>query len=450
MTLPSRSERLSGWGRHPVAAAQVLRPERYRDLARPEAACLARGLGRSYGDAALNAEGCVLSTARLDRLIAFDPSTGLLEAESGARFDGIQRALLPRGWFLPVTPGTKFVTLGGAIAADVHGKNHHVDGSLGGHIQSLELFSPAGRLRISPDQDAEAFHATVGGMGLTGTIGSAALRLVPVESPAMVVRHEGAKDLEAVFRLLSQNAPEDRYTVAWIDCLAKKAKLGRSVFMAGRHARKGELGAPGLEAAELPEPRFPMPFDLPAFALNRATVGLFNALYFRIQSRKARPFLSGLDPFFYPLDTVRDWNRLYGSRGFVQYQCVLPSAQAFEGMKALLELISASGQASFLAVLKRFGPGGGGHLAFPMEGFTLALDLPFRGDATTALLAQLDTRVLRDGGRVYLAKDAHLAPDHFRAMYPRFGAWLGVKQRLDPEWQVQSSLSRRLGMERGL
>jgi FAD/FMN-containing dehydrogenase len=450
MSLPSRTERLSGWGRHPAAAAQVLRPERYRDLARPEAACLPRGLGRSYGDAALDAEGSVLSTARLDRLIAFDAATGLLEAEGGARFDTILRTFLPRGWFLPVTPGTKFVTVGGAIAADVHGKNHHGDGSLGAHITQLDLFAPAGRMTCAPDMDADAFNATVGGMGLTGTIGAATLRMIPVESPAMVVRHAGARDLDAIFRLLSGDAPEDRYTVAWIDCLARGTALGRSVFMAGRHARKGELGAPGLEGADLPGPRFPLPFDLPAFALNRATVGLFNALYFRIQSRKARPFLSGLDPFFYPLDAVRDWNRLYGSRGFVQYQCVLPSAQAFEGMKALLELISASGQASFLAVLKRFGPGGGGHLAFPMEGFTLALDLPFRGDATTALLAQLDTRVLRDGGRVYLAKDAHLAPDHFRAMYPRFGAWLAVKQRLDPEWQVQSSLSRRLGMERGL
>jgi FAD/FMN-containing dehydrogenase len=450
MPLPFRSERLTGWGRHPVEEGRVLRPERYRDLARPEAACLPRGLGRSYGDAALNAGGPVLSTARLDRLIAFDSASGLLEAEGGVTFDRILRTFLPRGWFLPVTPGTRFVTLGGALAADVHGKNHHVDGALGRHVTALELFAPDGERRwCGPEENADVFHATLGGMGLTGTLGAASLRLLPVESPAMVVRHAGAKDLEASFRLLAEQAPEDRYTVAWIDGLAKGASLGRSVFMAGRHARKGELGAPGLEGASLREPRFALPFDLPGFTLNRASVGLFNALYFHSQSRKTKPFLSSLDAFFYPLDAVRDWNRMYGADGFVQYQCVLPEGTAFDGMKALLELISGGGQASFLAVLKRFGPGGEGPLSFPMEGFTLALDLPFRGEATLALLAKLDARVLRDGGRVYLAKDAHLAPEAFRAMYPRFGEWFDVKQRLDPEWRVQSSLSRRLRMEAG-
>ena len=450
MALPWKSERLSGWGRHPAAEARLLRPERYRDLERPEAACLARGLGRSYGDAAFDADGTVLSTARLDRMLAFDPATGLLEAEGGVRFDDILRTFLPRGWFLPVTPGAKFVTLGGALAADVHGKNHHVDGSLGRHAAWLELFTPGeGRLRCSPAEDAEAFHATLGGMGLTGTIGAAAIRLRPVESPAMVVRHTGAADLEALFQLLGQEAAEEPYTVAWIDCLSRGARLGRGVFMAGRHAATGELGAPGLEEAEVPEPRFPMPFDLPAIALNRASVGLFNAVYHWAQSRKSRPFLSGFDPFFYPLDAIRDWNRMYGKAGFVQYQCVLPQAAAFEGMKALLERIAASGQASFLAVLKRFGPGDPGPLSFPMEGFTLALDLPWRGEGTARLLADLDARVAADGGRVYLAKDAHLGPESFRAMYPRFGEWLAVKRRLDPEGRVQSSLSHRLRMTEG-
>lgn len=447
MSLSPKRERLSGWGRHPAAEARVLRPERYRDLERPEAACLPRGLGRSYGDAAFDADGTVLSTARLDRLLAFDPATGLLEAEGGVRFDDLLRTFLPRGWFPPVTPGTKFVTLGGALAADVHGKNHHVDGSLGRHAAWLELFPPAGgRLRCSSREEAEAFHATLGGMGLTGVIGAAAIRLRPVESPAMVVRHAGAADLEALFRLLSDPAPEEPYTVAWIDCLSKGAKLGRGVFMAGRHAGRGELGAPGVGAAEVPEPRFTLPFDLPGFVLNRASVGLFNALYHWARSRKARPFLSGFDPFFYPLDAVRDWNRLYGRSGFVQYQCVLPSAASFEGMKALLEIVSTAGQASFLAVLKRFGPGDPGPLSFPMEGYTLALDLPWRGEPTAALLARLDARVASDGGRVYLAKDAHLGPDAFRAMYPRFGEWLAVKRRLDPESRIQSSLSRRLRM----
>lgn len=447
MALPSKPSRLSGWGRHPVADAHLLRPERYRDLERMEAACLARGLGRSYGDASFQAGGTVLSTTRLDRMLAFDPATGTLEAEGGVPFDRILRTFLPRGWFLPVTPGTKFVTLGGALAADVHGKNHHVEGSLGRHTSWIELFTPgAGRLRCSPTDDAAAFHATLGGMGLTGVIGAAAIRLRPVESPAMVVRHRGAADLEALFRLLSDDSAGEPYTVAWIDCLSRGAKLGRGVFMAGRHAEKGELGAPGLESAAVPEPRYAMPFDLPGIALNRASVGLFNSVYCWTQSRKVRPFLSGFDPFFYPLDAVRDWNRLYGREGFVQYQCVLPKATAFDGMKALLERIAASRQASFLAVLKRFGPGDPGPLSFPMEGFTLALDLPWRGETTAALLAQLDTRVAADGGRVYLAKDAHLSPASFRAMYPRFQEWLSVKRRLDPEQRIQSTLSRRLRM----
>jgi hypothetical protein len=262
----------------------------------------------------------------------------------------------------------------------------------------------------------------------------------------MVVRHAGAADLHALFRLLSDHASTEPYTVAWIDCLSGGAKLGRGVFMAGRHAARGELGAPGLPATRIQEPRFSLPFDLPGFVLNRASVGLFNAVYHWTQSSKVRPFLSGLDPFFYPLDTIRDWNRMYGKSGFVQYQCVLPTATSFDGMKALLETISASGQASFLAVLKRFGPGDRGPLSFPMEGYTLALDLPWRGDATAGLLARLDARVTEDGGRVYLAKDAHLSPGSFRAMYPRFGEWLAVKRRLDPECLIQSSLSRRLDM----
>jgi FAD/FMN-containing dehydrogenase len=286
----------------------------------------------------------------------------------------------------------------------------------------------------------------VGGLGLTGTIGVVALQLKPVKSLWMEVHHRAARDLEAAFQLLSDPGEDEPYTVAWIDCLAKGQNLGRSIYMAGHHVDRLDL-SPGRPPRS--EPMLQVPFDLPSWSLNAWTVRAFNETYYRLNGRKQRPFQSNMDPFFYPLDMVGKWNRCYGRQGFVQYQCVLPTATAFDGIKAMLEEISQAGAASFLAVLKRLGEGGPGHLSFLSPGFTLALDLPFRGEETEALLARLDALVLKGEGRVNLCKDAHLSAESFRVMYPRFKEWLEVKASVDPDWKLQSSLSRRLRLQEG-
>jgi len=444
MDLATIDATFSGWGRHPVLEGHMVRPERYGDLA-SLAGALGRGLGRSYGDASLRQDGTLCSMLRLNRMLAFEPGTGLLVAEAGLSLAEIAAHFLPRGWFLPVTPGTKFVTLGGAVAADVHGKNHHLDGCISEHVPWIEVFTPAqGLTRCGPEEDPELFWATVGGMGLTGIIGTVALRLQAVPGPWLEVVHHPARNLDEILERFADPALDAPYSVAWIDCLAKGAHLGRSVLMLGRHVA-GEAGPARFPAA----PRLNLPFDLPAFCLGTFNVRLFNALFYRLNAGKTRPFRSGLDPFFYPLDAVGQWNRAYGPRGFVQYQCVLPEASTREGMRQILESVSAAGAASFLAVLKKLGAEGRGLLSFPRAGFTLALDMPFRGADTVALLRHLDEQVLRCGGRVNLCKDAHLDREAFRAMYPRLDAWLAVKRRVDPEGRLTSSLGNRLGLTEG-
>jgi FAD/FMN-containing dehydrogenase len=445
MDLGVKEGRFAGWGRHPVLPGRMVRPERYRDLA-ALAGVLARGLGRSYGDAALRREGTLCSMVRLDRMLGFDPGSGLLVAEAGLSLAEIAAQFLPRGWFLPVTPGTKFVTLGGAVAADVHGKNHHLDGCISAHVPWIELFTPArGLCRCGPDQDPDLFWATVGGLGLTGVIGTVALRLRPVPGPWLEVVHRPARDLDQILERLADPGSDAPYSVAWIDCLARGARLGRSVLMLGRHAEGQGEPAPPFPRA----PRFALPIDLPSLCLGPLSVRVFNALYYRLNAGKTRPFRSALDPFFYPLDAIGHWNRAYGSRGFVQYQCVLPEPAAREGMRAILEAVSAAGAASFLAVLKKMGGEGRGPLSFPMAGYTLALDMPFRGQGTLELLGRLNRLVLAGGGRVNLCKDAHLDPESFRAMYPRLEAWLKVKGQVDPQGLIASSLSNRLGLTEG-
>lgn len=430
---------LSGWGRIPTVRCRVFRPERERELGDLHG-MLPRGFGRSYGDAALDGTRGVISTVRLDRMLAFDENTGLLEAEAGLSLGEIAQVFLRRGWFLPVTPGTKFVSLGGAVAGDVHGKNHHVDGSFSRHVEGFDLLGPDGVWRsCSRQEHAQVFYATVGGMGLTGLIARVRLRLRRVQGPWMQVRHLPAKDLEAIFSSLSDPAIGEPYSVAWIDCMARGKRLGRSVLMVGDHA-EGPAPAPEVPLT----PRLKVPINLPSWVLNPLTIRAFNEVYFRKQSARTTPFLTPPDAFFYPLDGISQWNYLYGRRGFIQYQCVLPDGEAESGIQRLLEKISAAGAASFLAVLKRLGPQGEGMLSFPMPGFTLALDLPFKGEETTRLVSDLDTVVLDRGGRVNLCKDSCLTPETFRAMYPAFDQWLEVKHQVDPGWVLQSELSRRL------
>lgn len=435
----SVSTTLSGWGRYPQVATQLVRPDRYSELdAWSQRPCLARGLGRAYGDAAISAGGHTLLTTRLNRFLSFDPASGVLCAEAGVSLDDILQVAMPQGWFLPVTPGTRYVTLGGAIASDVHGKNHHQVGSFSAFVRRLVLFTPHGAIPCSADENPLVFWATVGGMGMTGLIGEVELQLRPIPSADMLVRHTPAANLGEIFAHFRDPALDDEYSVAWIDCLATGDQLGRSVLITGHHA-EGALG-PGPRPA-----RLALPFNLPALALNGRSVKAFNQCYFQWQARKREPFRSALAPFFYPLDGIRDWHRLYGKPGFVQYQFVLPEASAEAGMREVLAHVSAAGNASFLAVLKRLGEAGEGLLSFPMAGYTLALDLPLRA-GTLPLLDALDAIVLAHGGRVYLAKDARLPASALAAMYPRLDEWRNIRAQLDPDRLFVSALGQRLEM----
>ncbi|MBI3481018.1 MAG: FAD-binding oxidoreductase [Nitrosomonadales bacterium] len=441
--MPTLISSISGWGRYPVQSCELERPERYADLRPTETSLITRGQGRSYGDAALNENGRVLLTERVNRLLEFDAEQGTLRAEAGVTLAEILEVIVPRGWFLPVTPGTKFVSLGGCVAADVHGKNHHHDGSFGDHVLGIELILADGsRVTCSPLENPQLFWATVGGMGLTGIIGEVGLKLTPIQSAHMMVRHHAAANLEQLFGLMQDASIDDRYTVAWIDSMG--AQLGRGIAMCGHHATQQE-SPPGFQHKGKKNSRA-IPCDFPAWALNSLSIGAFNSLYYRREGAKREPFLSGYDPYFYPLDALEKWNRLYGKRGFVQYQCVIPDASAYDGIRQLLQELSASRRPSFLAVLKRLGAQGRGLLSFPMAGYTLALDLPIRDDGLFALLNRLDEIVLQHGGRVYLAKDARLSAESFGAMYPRYAEWLKIKNALDPQNRFSSSLSRRLGI----
>lgn len=447
-----RSMQLSGWGNIPRQPADVYRPERAVQLREtvadaPQTSLIARGLGRSYGDASLNENGGVLLDTRLNRFISFDPATGLLACEAGVSLSDILTTFLPRGFFPPVTPGTQFITIGGAIAADVHGKNHHRDGSIGEFLESFDLLTASGQvLRCSRQQEAEVFFATLGGMGLTGVIIEARLRLRPVESAYINVDYEKTSNLDEALSSFAAADQRYQYSVAWIDCLAQGASLGRSVLIRGNHASAAALPSALRNDPFSPSPSRPksVPFNFPNFVLSPFTVGVFNERFYgRHENGQA---LIGYDEFFYPLDSVLHWNRIYGKRGFFQYQAVFPHASAAACLRELLEKLSASRRASFLAVLKTMGKASGGMLSFPFPGQTLALDLPNTGPDTVEFLQGLDRVVLNHGGRVYLAKDACLSGDSFRRMYselPRFNA---VKARIDPHGRFSSSLSRRLGI----
>ncbi len=435
---------LSGWGRHPVQTCELFRPERYGDLHPYGDSCIARGQGRSYGDAALNASGAVVLTERLDRLLELDPARGVLRAEAGATLDEILQAVVPHGWFPPVVPGTRFVSLGGCVAADVHGKNQHRAGSFGHHVLSLELILADGsRLRCSRDDNPEVFFATIGGMGLTGIIGEVVLQLIAVETAQLIVEYRRTTDLGHTFEVFEDPDWDDDYTVAWIDCLAGGAS-GRGVISRAHHAKALELAPADTPLQwETSAPR-DVPCDMPGWLLNRHSMGFYNNRYYRRHARLERVHEEHCRDHFFPLDGIGHWNRLYGRRGFIQYQCLLPPDSAREGLASLLAQLRHDGIPVFLAVLKRFAGEGAGLLSFPSPGYTLALDLPADARGLFDALDRLDQNVTQQGGRVYLAKDARLGPETFRAMYPRYGEWLQVKREVDPNNRIQSSLSRRL------
>ncbi|MBX6396599.1 MAG: FAD-binding oxidoreductase, partial [Alicyclobacillaceae bacterium] len=362
---------------------------------------LARGLGRAYGDAALNEGAGVLLQTRRNRFLDFDPGSGILRCEAGVSLAEILEVFVPRGYFLPVTPGTKFVTVGGAIASDVHGKNHHQDGSFSNFVVDLDLLTAGGEvITCSRTEKEDIFWATVGGMGLTGVILRASLRLLPVTSSYIRVDYVKARNIDEAFERFDADDDRYQYSVAWIDCLATGRSLGRSVLMRGNHVPAEDL-PPSLRSRPL-EVRKKMnvtvPFDFPSVTLNYLSIRAFNALYYRL-SKGSPGVLVHYDPFFYPLDAVLDWNRLYGKRGFVQYQVVFPFETSREGLIALLERLARDRRSSFLAVLKRFGAEGQGLLSFPRPGYTLALDIPIRDDGLFAFLREMDEWVAEKGGR---------------------------------------------------
>jgi decaprenylphospho-beta-D-ribofuranose 2-oxidase len=436
---------LSGWGNYPVCESYLSRPERYSQLKIDKGLTIARGLGRSYGDAALNTDQNVVLMERLNRLLAFNPKTGVLQVEAGTSLDDLLQVFVPRGWFLPVTPGTKFVTLGGCLAADVHGKNHHVDGNFSRYVQEIELLTANGsKIRCSPTQQPDLFWATVGGMGLTGIITEMTLQLIPIESAYMVVRQKQADNIDTLFEMMDDTTLEEKYSVAWIDCLSSGKNFGRSLLINAHHATHHELPPKIFDTFLFKSRRTTnIPFNCPSWLLNSWSVKAFNALYYNAQTKKTNPFIVDYDRYFYPLDAVANWNRLYGKRGFVQYQLVVPPQQARECIKTVLEELAKSNQASFLAVLKRFGKEGEGLLSFPREGYTLTLDIPVTS-TLLPFLDHLDEIVLKNQGRLYLAKDARLHPNAFRAMYPKLEQWQQIKKIVDPQGLFSSNLSRRL------
>jgi len=442
---------LSGWGRTAPTRAEVIRPESAEAIAAALAdrrPAIARGLGRAYGDAAQNAGGLVVDATGLDRVHDFDIERGVIDAGAGLGLEALIALALPHGWFVPVTPGTRHITLGGALAADVHGKNHHVDGAFSRHVEAFELALPGGELReIGPDDPL--FAATAGGMGLTGVITRMRLRLSPVTSAFMRVTTTRAGSLDALMASMRERDAGFRYSVAWIDCLKRGAAMGRGVLLRGEHATAEEL-PPKLRRKPLdysPRRVLGVPDVVPSGLLNTAVARAFNEAYFRRAPAQEHIGLEPLGPYFHPLDAVAAWNRLYGRRGFVQYQAVVPDAEG-EAIRALLERVSGAGMSSFLAVLKRFGEGTG-MLSFPIAGWTLALDIPVGGRDLARRLDELDDIVVAAGGRVYLAKDARVRPELLPAMYPDLERWREVQRTADPEGLMRSDLARRLGLVGG-
>jgi FAD/FMN-containing dehydrogenase len=403
---------------------------------------LTRGLGRAYGDAALPApsDRTVAGSVLADRILSFDPVGGVLTAEAGFTLDRLYRVFLPRGFFSPVTPGTRFVTLGGMVAADVHGKNHHVAGCFGRHVQSLKVRVADGSIvTCSPDEHCDLFRATIGGMGLTGHILEVTVRLERVPSPWIYQETQRVANIDEYIDALKSAASSWPMTMGWIDCLSSGSSIGRGVLYRGRWAQPNE--APqrfprlGLQV--------PVPFMMPDFVLGPLTVRAFNELKYRFHGSRVHRGIVHPASFLYPLDILGSWFRLYGRRGFTQYQCVLPEAGGRSAARRFLEAVSRAGGSSFLCVIKDCGEEGSGMLSFPMPGISIAIDLPMRPE-TPAIVDRLNELVIAEGGRVYLAKDALTKPDHFRAMEPRLDEFLRVRRSWDPQGRIRSAQSVRL------
>ncbi|MFE0172688.1 FAD-binding protein [Streptomyces sp. NPDC059002] len=444
---------VSGWGRTAPTTARLVRPRTQDEAVAAVRDCgerggIARGLGRAYGDAAQNAGGAVFDMTGLDRVHAIDADAGTVVCDSGVSLHRLMEVLLPLGWFVPVTPGTRYVTVGGAIGADIHGKNHHVSGSFSRHVLAMDLLTADGTVHtVTPG--TPLFDATAGGMGLTGMILSATVQLQPVETSLMSVDTERATDLDDLMARLTATDHRYRYSVAWIDLLARGTAMGRSVLTRGDHApldalpdRARARRAPlAFRPGQLPA----APSFVPEGLLGKASVGLFNELWYRKAPRSRTGELQKISTFFHPLDGVPHWNRIYGRSGFVQYQFVVGYGKE-EALRRIVRRISERGCPSFLAVLKRFGEGDPGWLSFPMPGWTLALDIPANLPGLGSFLDELDEEVATADGRVYLAKDSRMRPEMLAAMYPRLDDFRALRADLDPRGVFRSDLSRRLAL----
>jgi decaprenylphospho-beta-D-ribofuranose 2-oxidase len=431
--------KISGWGRYPTIDTNAFVPADivgWKAALKAHSGIIARGLGRSYGDSANGP--IVLQSDYLDHYINFDAHQGILQCEAGLSLHQVLNCIIPKGWFLPVTPGSGYVTIGGAVASDVHGKNHHISGTFGDHVISLELLLGSGEvLEVSRSQHPELFYATCGGMGLTGVILSVSIKLKAIQSTLINQTTIKVANLEEILNQFEVHQ-RSTYSVAWIDCLAKGSQLGRSILMLGEHASEGGLS--------LSHPRnLAVPVNMPSALLNRYSIAAFNSLYYERAKKSPHKNKVTYMNYFYPLDSLQNWNRLYGKKGFIQYQFVLPKASGYVGIRDILERISDAGKGSFLAVLKGFGPQNSNYLSFPFEGYTLALD--FKAEQSTFdLIKSLDPLVVSYGGRIYLAKDALMSQETFKRGYPRWVEFEEIRRKYYALGKFASSQSRRLGL----
>jgi decaprenylphospho-beta-D-ribofuranose 2-oxidase len=444
--------RLTGWGGTAPSGARVVpvSAENVADAVRrhPPRGSLVRGLGRSYGDAAQNGGGQVLRLAGSAESAVLDESSNAVTVGGGVSIDDLLRVIVPRGFFVPVTAGTRFITIGGAIASDIHGKNHHGDGSFGNHVRRMSLMLADGSVvELSPTVRPELFWATIGGMGLTGIVIEATIHVWPIETSRLVVDTTRAHDIDHILTLMEEGDHRYRYAVAWIDPMAKGRHLGRSILSRGDHARLDQLDQTARRNPRAYEPKIlaSVPPVVPISLVNRLTAKVFNEIWFRKAPLYRTGEVQTIAQFFHPLDMVGAWNRVYGPRGFVQYQILVPFGQE-EALRTVVERLASFGLATSVTVLKRFGAANPAPLSFPAPGWTLTLDIPTGTRGLSAMLHQLDHSVLDAGGRHYLAKDGHTTPDAIKRGYPRLAEWQAIRNSVDPDGVWKSDLGRRLGL----
>lgn len=437
---------IANWGNYPVVESDerfFSYEDQLQQLVKQSKPFIPRGNGRCYGDASL--ADATITTTKFDKVLSFDTVNGIFQCQSGLTLDKVLEVIVPKGWFLPVTPGTKFITIGGAIGSDVHGKNHHVDGCFSNHVTEMEILLADGSFTVcSPTVQADLFEATCGGMGLTGMITKATFRLKKIETSYIKQKQIKAKNLEEIIRLFEEYK-HYTYSVAWIDCLKKGDQFGRSILILGEHAAKEDLPEKfRKDPLQLPKGKqINFPFNLPSWVLNSFTVKLFNFLYYGKNLKREINNVVGYEPFFYPLDAILNWNRGYGKKGFIQYQFVLPM-EAKAGLVEIIKRLSDKGIGSFLAVLKVFGQQDS-LISFPKEGYTLALDIPVR-PGLFEFLDELDKIVLQYGGRLYMSKDARMKPEVLKAGYPRLDEFTSIVRKFNPDGKIKSHQSDRLAI----